>query len=84
VRSSIKDGYIYRLDFPTGALPPGRYRNSGVFRQHEADCLERLRVYAEIGAFEWPARDATREEHPYIQPLHAVVKLGKKCLDMFA
>jgi hypothetical protein len=74
------------MDFKAGPPPPGQYRNTGTFRAHKAVCKERLRVYEDLGALRWLGEtDTPPGGFPYVQPLHAVVKHGKKarvCVDM--
>jgi hypothetical protein len=73
VRAAVVDGV--KLEFPHGAPPPGSYTNTFSFRMNEKVCLERLRVYEELGALR---RLATLPDGAYyVQPLHAVVKQGK-------
>lgn len=83
VQCVVKDGF--KLDFPRGPPPPAQYKNTFTFRQHEADCLERLRVYEDLGALRWLSNPPPPGGYEYVQPLHAVVKPGKKarvCVDM--
>ena len=81
VRAAVVDGV--KQEFPAGAPPPGVYSNTYTFRLHERDCLERLRVYEDLGALR---RVAEQEgSFSFVQPLHAVVKQEKKtrvCMDM--
>jgi hypothetical protein len=76
----------YKMDFKAGPPPPGQYRNTGTFRAHKTVCKERLRVYEDLGALRWlGAADTPPGGYPYVQPLHAVVKQGKKarvCVDL--
>ena len=51
-------------------------RNSSTFRRNEPDCLERMRVYQDMGAMRKLAGLPPPGVH--VQPLHAVVKPGKK------
>ena len=81
VRTAVVDGV--KLDFPHDTPPPGIYTNTFSFNMNQKVCLERLRVYEELGALR---RLATLPDGAYyVQPLHAVVKAGKKarvCVDL--
>lgn len=81
VRAWVEDGA--RCEFK-GKLPPVvRLPNSNTFKQNESVCLERLAVYEDMGALRRLAGLPPPGAH--IQPLHAVVKPGKKarvCFDL--
>jgi hypothetical protein len=81
VRTAVVDGV--KLDFANGTPPPGSYTNTFSFKMNQKVCLERLRVYEELGALR---KLATLPDGAYyVQPLHAVVKAGKKarvCVDL--
>ena len=69
--------------FPRGAPLIQTLANTSTFTKNEATCLERLRVYQEMGAL----RKLSSPPPPggNVQPLHAVVKSGKKarvCVDL--
>ena len=63
--------------------PLQKLRNTATFKKHEGVCLERMQVYMEMGALR--AMSAPPPPGGHIQPLHAVVKEGKKarvCVDL--
>ena len=69
--------------FPRG--PPRRraLQNTTTFTKNEVVCLERLRVYQDMGAIRLLSAPPPPGGH--VQPLHAVVKSGKKarvCVDL--
>ena len=69
--------------FPRGPPPLQKLRNTATFKKHEGVCLERMQVYMEMGALR--AMSAPPPPGGHIQPLHAVVKEGKKarvCVDL--
>lgn len=80
VREWVEHGV--RARFPNGPPPPEQHPNTYTFMQHERVCLERMRVYRDLGALrELPEPPP---QGGYVQPLHAVVKPGKKarvCVD---
>ena len=81
VRTAVVDGV--KLEFPDGAPPPGDFTNTFSFRMNEKVCLERLRVYEDLGALR--RLTGLPDDAYYVQPLHTVVKLGKKarvCVDL--
>jgi hypothetical protein len=81
VQAAVGSGV--KLEFPWGPPPRGRYDNTFSFKQNEKVCLERLRVYEELGALH--KLTALPDDAYYVQPLHAVVKAGKKarvCVDL--
>ena len=80
-RTWIVDGA--RADFK-GRLPAvERHKNTYTFKKNEAMCLERMAVYEDMGAMRRLAGLPPPGVH--IQPLHAVVRPGKKarvCFDL--
>jgi hypothetical protein len=67
------------------ALPPRQeqHENTYTFQKHEKECLERMRVYEDMGSMRKVA--GLPPEGAHIQPLHAVVKPGKSarvCFDL--
>jgi hypothetical protein len=81
VQAAVEDGV--KLEFPLGPPPPGTYTNTFSFKMNQKVCLERLRVYEELGALR--RLDSLPDGAYYVQPLHAVVKPGKKarvCVDL--
>ena len=81
VQAAVGSGV--KLEFPWGLPPRGRYDNTFSFKQNEKVRLERLRVYEELGALH--KLTALPDDAYYVQPLHAVVKAGKKarvCVDL--
>ena len=81
VQTAIENGA--RQEFAAGPPSPALYDNTYSFKQNEGVCLERLKVYGEMGAVR---KLAEREGgYSFVHPLHAVVKTGKKarvCLDL--
>ena len=60
-----------------------KLRNSSSFRSSEKVCMERMRVYEDMGALRRLAGLPPPGAH--VQPLHAVIKQGKKarvCVDL--
>jgi len=69
--------------FPGGPPLPRRRKNTGAFSRNAAVCMERMKVYEDMGALRRLADPPPPWAH--IQPLHAVVKEGKKarvCVDL--
>ena len=69
--------------FPRGPPPVRRLRNTSAFTKNATECMERLRVYSDLGSL----RELSAPPPPggHIQPLHGVVKPGKKarvCMDL--
>lgn len=72
-----------RSEFKDGPPPPRAYANTFTFKANEPECKERLRVYRDMGAL----RQLSAPPSPggYLQPLHGVLKPGKKprvCVDL--
>jgi hypothetical protein len=84
VRAMITDGV--RAKFKDGDRPPHRhYDNTATFERHRAECMERMRVYADLGALEKLSDPPPPGGYSYVQPLHAIIKPGKKarvCVDL--
>jgi hypothetical protein len=81
VRTMVAEGV--RSDFKKGPPPEESHRNSQTFRSHEPECLERMRVYEDMRAMRKLAGLPPPGAH--VQPLHAVIKPGKKarvCFDL--
>jgi hypothetical protein len=73
-----------RSVFKDGPPPPAQYKNTKTFNDNLDVCLERLKVYRELGAIR-PADPPPPGGYSYLQPLHAIIKPGKKariCVDM--
>jgi hypothetical protein len=70
----------FRDDTPP---PPDCFSNTKSFRDNQDTCMERLRVYRDLGALvQLPSRPGG---YPYVQPLHAVLRPDKKarvCVDL--
>ena len=73
-----------RSEFIDGSPPPQQqHANTHTFKAHEAVCMERMRVYEDMGAMRRLAGLPPPGAH--VQPLHAVVRPGKKarvCFDL--
>jgi hypothetical protein len=83
VEEFVEEGY--KMRFKAGPPPPGQYGNTFTFRQHKGICMERLQVYEELGALHWLSEPPPPGGYSHVQPLHAVVKPGKKarvCVDL--
>ena len=81
VRGWVADGA--KSVFTAGAPPQASHDNTGTFRRHEGECLERMQVYADMGSLRRLAGLPPADAH--VQPLHAVVKPGKStrvCVDL--
>ena len=69
--------------FPRGPPAVRRRKNTSAFNRHQGVCMERLSVYRDMGALRELAGPLPPGAH--VQPLHAVVKEGKKarvCVDL--
>ena len=69
--------------FPRGRPRLQSLKNTATFVKNEGVCLERLKVYREMGALR--VLSAPPPPGGHVQPLHAVVKPGKKarvCVDL--
>jgi hypothetical protein len=76
VRAKFKD---------TERPPPRHYANTGTFDQHRGECMERMRYYEDLGALTKLSEPPPPGGYTYIQPLHAIIKPGKKarvCVDL--
>lgn len=83
VRAFVVDGV--RAVFPGGRPPPRAYANTNSFRDSLKPCLERLRVYRDLGALRYLTGPPPPGGYSYVQPLHAVLKPGKDprvCVDL--
>ena len=83
VRTWVIDGV--RAVFKDGPPPPAQYENTKTFTDNEPVCLERLSVYRDLGALRHLSDPPPPGGYPYVQPLHAIIKPGKKariCVDM--
>ena len=81
VRGWVENGV--KSVFPRGPPPKQDLKNTSTFRKNEGVCLERMRVYQEMGALRVLSNPPPPGGH--IQPLHAVVKEGKQvrvCVDL--
>ena len=74
VRSYVVDGV--RAVFANGPPSPQAFTNTWTFEQNRPECMERLQVYMDLGSL----RKLSQPPPPggYVQPLHAVLKAGKK------
>jgi hypothetical protein len=69
--------------FPHGPPSVRRRKNTSAFEKNAGVCMERLQVYRDMGALR--KLSASPPPGGHIQPLHAVVKAGKKarvCVDL--
>ena len=83
VRAYVSDGV--RLRFQDVPPPPRHYSNTYSFNQNEEVGRQRLREYEELGALKWLSDPPPPGGYPYVQPLHAILKDGKKariCVDL--
>lgn len=75
-RSHIAGGV--KLDF-SGAPPPSNiYNNTQTFRRNASLCKQRLDEYIAMGALRLASEPPPPGGYPYVQPLHAVLRPGKK------
>ena len=79
VRSMIVDGI--RSTFKADAPPQEKHDNTSMFQKHEGECVDRMAAYEAMGA----ARrvPGTPPARAHIQPLHTVIKPGKKARVVF-
>ena len=85
IRTGLQHGFQARFETTCTAPPAAAYTNTFTFRQHEAECVERLAEYEAIGAMHWLPTTAKWRDYPYVQPLHAVLSSSKKvriCVDL--
>lgn len=75
-RRHILDGV--KLDFPGGPPPHASFKNTFTFSRHSVVCAERMHEYMVLGALRVASGPPPPGGYPYIQPLHAVVRPGKK------
>ena len=75
----IVDGI--RCSFKTTPPPRESHPNSTTFQKHEGECLKRLAAYEAMGAMRRVAGPLPANAH--VQPLHAVIKPGKKARVVF-
>ena len=83
VRGYVSDGV--RLRFQDVPPPPRHYPNTFTFNQNKEIGRQRLREYEELGALKWLSDPPPPGGYPYVQPLHAILKTGKKariCVDL--
>jgi hypothetical protein len=83
VRDYVRDGV--RLRFQDVPPPPRHYSNTYTYNQNKEVGRQRLREYEELGALKWLSDPPPPGGYPYVQPLHAVLKQGKKariCVDL--
>ena len=83
VRAYVRDGV--RLRFQDVPPPPRHYSNTYSFNQSKEVGRQRLREYEELGALKWLSDPPPPGGYPYVQPLHAILKTGKKariCVDL--
>ena len=81
VRSYVLHGV--RAVFADEPPPPMAFANTWTFEQNKPECMERLRVYMDLGSL--AKLSAPPPPGGYVQPLHAVLKPGKKtrvCVDL--
>jgi hypothetical protein len=81
--STLDDAHGIRSEFKDALPPPRSYANTFTFKANAAECTERLRVYRDMGALR--GLSAPPGVGSYIQPLHGVLKPGKKpliCVDL--
>jgi hypothetical protein len=81
VREMVASGV--RCEFKSGPPSQIHHQNTRTFASNEPECLERMRVYEHMGAMRRVAGLPPVGSH--VQPLHAVVKPGKKarvCFDL--
>jgi hypothetical protein len=63
----------------SGALPPPRmYNNTQTFLRNASVCKQRLDEYIALGALRSASAPPPPGGYPYCQPLHAVLRPGKK------
>jgi hypothetical protein len=75
--------YGVRAAFKDGPPPQQPHANTWTFETHKHECMERMRVYKDMGALRQLSGPPPPGAH--VQPLHAVVKPGKKtrvCVDL--
>ena len=83
VRGWVTDGIS--SVFKDGPPPPAQYSNTKTFNDNLDVCMERLKVYRELGALKHLSDPPPPGGYSYVQPLHAIIKSGKKariCVDM--
>jgi hypothetical protein len=82
VRDWICNGI--KSTFRGGPPPPGAFKNTFTFEKNQDACMERLRYYRDLGALAHLSDPPPPGGYKYVQPLHAVLKPGKKpriCVD---
>lgn len=82
VRTWVSEGGS-RCEFSAGPPPIQPHPNTYSFRKNQEVCMERMSVYRDMGAMRKLAGLPPPGAH--VQPLHAVVKAGKKarvCFDL--
>jgi hypothetical protein len=83
VRGWVTDGIS--SVFKDGPPPPAQYANTKTFNDNLNVYMERLKVYRDLGALKHLADPLPPGGYSYVQPLHAILKTGKKariCVDM--
>jgi hypothetical protein len=84
VRNMILHGV--RAVFKNAERPPPRqYANTATFERNRGECMERMKVYADLDAVRKLNEPPPPGGYPYVQPLHAIIKPGKKarvCVDL--
>ena len=74
-----------KVEFSSTPPPHRAYNNTFSFTTNAVACAQRLDEYMSISALRWASLPPPPGGYPYIQPLHAVIKSGKKprvCVDL--